>query len=81
MPLTKKQRGHLETTLYHLKRAERYIFGPQTAVAARKPMATTTLDYSRADGAVLYEVEREYGSDLVGLRDGIARLEQFLNNG
>lgn len=77
--LTRKQTEALQATLYHLKRAEKYIHDPLTAVTRRCSVATTTLHYTRADGSVLYEVDREIGSDLTGLREGIRRLERFLS--
>ena len=68
MKLTRKQRQAIETALYHAKRAEAYIFSPDNAVCKRSS-GSTTLDYVRADGKALYEVEREYGSDLCGLHE------------
>lgn len=77
--LTNKQRQALEHALYHLERAHKFLMAPDTAVARRCRQASTTLHYTRADGAVLYEIAREIGSDLVGLETGIAALRQFLN--
>lgn len=78
MKLTRKQVRELETALHDARRARAYIMAPHVAVAHRSK-GTTTLDYTRADGAALYEVEREYGSDLCGLDACIARLERFLS--
>ena len=76
--LTRKQIESLEAVLYHAKRAEKYIYSPGVAVAIRSH-GTTALDYKRdVDNKALYEVEKEYGSDLCGLRDAIQRLERFL---
>ncbi len=77
--LTRAQTATLETTLYHLKRAQRYLTSEKTAVCRRDTMASTTLHYSRADGKALYEVEKEIGSDLTGLADGIRQIERLLN--
>lgn len=79
MRLTQKQIKQLDTVLYHLERANKYLMNPELATAMRCRMATTTLHYTRGDGKVLYEVEKEYGSDLVGLRDGIRLLRLFIN--
>lgn len=76
--LTHKQTAKLETVLYHLKRAQKYLGQAKIAIAQRDTMATTTLHYTRADGSVLYEVNKEYGSDLTGLADGIRMLEMFV---
>lgn len=75
--LTRKQRASLESVLYHIKRAEKYLYSPDTAIA-RRSHGTTTLDYVRADGKALYEVDKEIGSDLCGIRDAIQYLERFL---
>ncbi len=80
MKLTRKDRNALESVLYHAKRALTYIEKPSIAVCHRDTVASTTLHYSRhSDGAVLYEVEKSYGSDLCGLRDTVTRLERILN--
>lgn len=79
--LTKAQRAAIERALYDAKRAFRYVMADGIAVARKDTKATTTLHYSRSDGASLYEVEKHYGSDLCGLADAIRRLEQVLNIG
>lgn len=76
--LTKAQVRALESVLYHAKRADRYLNLADTAVCLRASVASTTLHYSRADGQALYEVQKEYGSDLCGMSDAIRILEQFL---
>ena len=76
--LTRVQTTAIERALYHVKRAERYIMSDSVAVAHRS-RGTTTLDYTRADGKALYEVEKAYGSDLCGLFDAIKGLERLLN--
>lgn len=76
--LTRKQNDRLVYTLRNLERASTYINGAEIAVARRDRLATTTLHYTRADGACLYEVERAYGSDLVGLQNGIEAIRALL---
>lgn len=81
--LTRKQRAALEAIERDLKRALAYINAPETAVARRSAEGTTTLHYTRpasslAPGGALFEVEKEYGSDLVGLASGLSRLRAFL---
>lgn len=77
MNLTKKQRAAIECALRNAERAHAYIHDPRIAVCRRDSQATTTLHYSRPDGA-LYEVERAYGSDLTGLDNAIAELRSLL---
>ena len=76
--LTRKQLGHIRAALDALSDAERYIFREKTAVCHREQCATTTLHYTRADGSVLYEVEKEYGSHLCRLSDVKRNLERLL---
>ena len=77
--LTRKQRQSLETILYHAKRAEKYIKQPTVAIARKGGMASTTLHCVNQQGTVLYEIDKEIGSDLVGLYDAVRSLERFLN--
>ena len=77
--LTKVQRRTLERVLHDLRRAVCYIDRPDTAVCAVKSQATTTLDFTRAsDTRVLYEVRKEYGSDLCGATTALGELERFI---
>lgn len=77
--LTKAVRAELAAVLRDAERARAYIFAENTVVCRRDTIATTTLHYSRAkDDAVLYEVEKEYGSGLCGLDSAINRLGHFL---
>ena len=79
MKLTRKQTAQLESILYHLKRAEKYLMDDQTVIAKRASMATTTLHYSRAsDNTALYPVAKDIGSDLCGLFDAIKQTQQLL---
>lgn len=78
MRLTKKAREELRAILRNAERAREYIHSDRVAVCRRDTQATTTRHYTRADGSVLYEVERAYGSDLVGLDVAIDRLASFL---
>ena len=79
--LTRKQTDRLLTVLYHLNRANGYINQPDVAVAHKCSQATTTLHYSRPDGSALYSVDKQIGSDLTGLAEGIRQLQMFLETG
>jgi hypothetical protein len=77
--LTRKQRATIEKALRNAERASAYIHGKDIAVCRREHLATTALHYSRqSDAACLYEVERSYGSDLVGLQVAIETLSALL---
>ena len=73
-----KRLAVIEKALRNLERGMAYVHSADTAVCKRGGFATTTLHYTRADGSVLYEVERAYGSDLVALQIAKETLESFL---
>ena len=76
--LTAAQVRSIETVLYHLERANKYLASDDVALCKRRTMATTTLDYTRADGAVLCEVAKDIGSDIVGYEMAMGYLKNFL---
>ena len=78
MKLTKKATGELETTLRNLERAAAFIDSSDTLICRKKRMATTTLDFTDPAGTVITPICKEYGSDLTGLKNGIAFLQFFL---
>lgn len=78
MKPTKKQMSQLDFVLQNLERAERFLMKDYIAIARKGGLATTTLHYTRADGATLYELRKEYGSDLTGLQSGIQALKSFM---
>ena len=78
--LTRKQVSRIGYALRNAERAHAYIMRADRAVAIKGGIATTTLHYTRADGAVLYEVDKQIGSDLCGLESCIAELKSFLND-
>jgi hypothetical protein len=77
--MTRKTRDALETALHHAIRADGFIDRPDIAVALKDRVATTTLHYTRADGATLYEIDKDIGSDLCGLKDCVALLRNIIN--
>jgi len=76
--LTRKQRLSIECALEYLKRGVRYLLSERIAIARRGGPATTTLHYTRGDGAVLYEVEKQIGSELCLLFRAQQELERLL---
>ena len=77
--LTKKQTATLEAILYRLGEAEKYLMASDVAVCRKGGVATTTLHYTRQDGNVLYEVNKEVGSQLCQLREGMRELLNFIH--
>jgi len=77
MKLTRKQTARIEYALRNAERAYTYIMRDDRAVAVKGGAATTALHYTRADGAVLYEVAK-HSSDIVGLESCIAELRSIL---
>lgn len=76
--LTKKQTKALQTILYHLNRADKYLMSPTTAIGRLGSPATTSLHFTRPDGVTFYKMDKEIGSDLTGLRDAMKLLQQFI---
>ncbi len=75
---TKVQRRALEQALYHLKRGREYLKQTSVVVAVRSEHATTTLHYTRGDGAVLYPIDKQIGSDLAGFDFAERELRRLL---
>jgi len=76
--LTAAQTRSIETVLYHLNRAHKYINQPDVVLAIKKYIATTTLDFTLPDGTVAFQVDKQIGSDIAGLEMGIDYLNNFL---
>jgi hypothetical protein len=77
--MLKRDRRELELVVLDLKRALQYINRPETCVCRVGGPATTTLHMTRPmDGKVFYEVNKEIGSNLTGLAEGLRKLERML---
>lgn len=76
MPLTKKQLRNLESIANDLERGLRYLHSNRILVCVPSH-GTTTLDYKRADGKCVYEVNKEYGSELCLISTALRRLNDF----
>jgi len=77
---TRVQKLQLEHVLRNATRALHYVMQPDVAIARKGGVATTTLHYFRADGSVLYEVDKEIGSDLCGLQSAVDDLQRLLGH-
>ena len=77
--LTKKQTAQLESVLRRLCEAEKFLMADDIAVCRKGGVASTTLHYTRQDGNVLYEVNKQVGSQLVQLREGMRELLNFIH--
>ena len=79
--LTKLQRRTIQTALDHAQAAFSYVMSDRTAVCAVMEHASTTRHFSRiCDARVLYEVEKEYGSNLCRLAASIKTLQDMLES-
>ncbi|MFG0317420.1 MAG: hypothetical protein ACF8XB_09115 [Planctomycetota bacterium JB042] len=76
--LTRKERKAIEDALYHLNRAARFVEDDRTLIGRAKPQATTTEDYSRADGSAFTPITKDIGSDLCGLEFARSGLRNML---
>lgn len=76
--ITQKQRAELNRAADHLARALEFIARSDVTVCRRRNIATTTLDYSRADGAVVTEINKEIGSDFAMASTALHEIRVFL---
>jgi hypothetical protein len=76
--LTKKQTFTLLAILRNMADAQRFINSPDTIVARRKRMATTTLDFTLPDGGAATAICKDIGSELVHLSTAIKLLRKFI---
>lgn len=78
--LRKADRQALESALYHLQRARKYLARPDIAVGMTGRPATTSLHYIRpSDGATFYSLAKDIGSDLCGFDDAERQITYVLN--
>lgn len=79
MKIPTKVRRELELVRLDLQRARDYLEQEQVALCRKGGVATTTLHMTRPnDGAVFYEVNKFYGSQLTGLEEGMRKLRNLL---
>jgi len=87
MRLTKSDREQLRRVLYDIERAQKFLLSPRVIVATKSNMNdpyTLTRPETRFAGEVVAEavqaspINKEIGSDLAGLHQGINDLSQFL---
>lgn len=76
--LTALQTRSIETVLYHLQRANKYLLDESTILARKKGACTTTLDFLLPNGNAACEVDKQIGSDIAGLEMGMEYLKNFL---
>ncbi len=83
--LTKKQRAALESVLYHLNRASKYVREDSTVLGRKTALCSDGLGSNglvyvapsdRTNGIV--SVNKEIGSDITGLYQAASDLERFL---
>jgi hypothetical protein len=75
--LTKKQTSTLLGIVVNLTSVQQFINSPDTIVARRKRVATTTLDFTLPDGGAATAICKDIGSELVHLSTAIEQLRKF----
>lgn len=78
MSMTKRERRDLESVLTLLLRSQAWLLSEEIAVARVGTDATTNLHFVRPDGATLYPIDKEIGSDLALLHTAISKLMYIL---
>ena len=79
MKLTKAAREELRYALRNLERGFDYLMNPDVVVTRKSRMASADVFHRTGfDDTRLSAITKEYGSDLVGLKNAIDALGQFL---
>lgn len=79
MKIQAKVRRELQLIELDLKRAMDYLAREDTALCKVGGVATTTLHMTRKlDGKIFYEVNKEIGSQLCGLAEGMRKLKRLI---
>ena len=76
--LTKKQTSTLLGIVVNLTSVQQFINSPDTIVARRKRVATTTLDFTLPDDGAATAICKDIGSELVHLSTAIEQLKKFI---
>ena len=76
--MLKRELRELENVLGNLKAAQSFLMSERILVCSRRRAATTTLDFTNAQGDVCCEINKAYGSKLAQLHRGIRQLEHLL---
>jgi hypothetical protein len=76
--LTKKQTSTLLGIVVNLTSVQQFINSPDTIVARRKRVTTTTLDFTLPDGEAATAICKDIGSELVHLSTAIEQLKKFI---
>lgn len=77
--MLKRDRRELELILLDLQRAFDFIRSDRIAICRTGLNPTTTLHMTRPmDGKVFYEINKEIGSQLCGLEEGMRKLRRML---
>jgi len=78
MSIPKYKQRELRTVLDSINTAITFIEQDRIAICTRDKFASTTLHYTRGDGSILYEINKEIGSQLVSLWAARRQLSTFL---
>lgn len=76
--LRKKDRVVLQRVLTDLERGQAYLRQPSILIGYTGGVATTTLHFVNARGEVFYALDKEIGSELALLHNGIRVLREVL---
>jgi hypothetical protein len=78
MKMSKKDRRRLERILEQLKTGQSFLLSSETLVCRIKKEKTTTIDFENKQGKVCYEINKEIGSKLTLLHNGVHELQKLL---
>lgn len=76
--MTKKQIQQLENIMIQLMRGQTYLMREDILVCGRKSYKSTTLDFTNDQGEVCTSFNKEIGSELALLHNGIRNLHNLI---
>lgn len=84
MKITKKAYNELVNTLEQLKRGQKFLMANDVHVCKDRKTLTSidgfTSSYKENVGIALYSMNKDIGTELCYLNNGISSLEKFINN-
>lgn len=77
--LSKATKNNINEVIVDLRKGINYIKSEKTALCRKDKTATTTLHFTRkCDNAVLYELNKDIGSELNYIYNALCNLEKLL---
>jgi len=78
--LTKTQIKEIQIIIDKMERANKILYSDKITVCKTENKATTNLHYTRnADDKIIYEINKEVGSEICFYNDCLSKLKYFIS--